>query len=128
MGKAVGQLLPASSDALAYKSGCRIGNSVAGHITEALGRNGKGVSCNGKDTEWRYDDCRQNLGSANNYMFYPHRETDTECFPERVSFQSETDFPAAVTQFLRADQQIPEQHTCNNGLCGSRALEKSGRN
>ncbi len=120
MGKTAGQLLPASSDALAYKSGCRIGNSVAGHITEALGRNGKGVSCNGKDTEWRYDDCRQNLGSANNYMFYPHRETDTECFPERVSFQSETDFPAAVTQFLRADQQIPEQHTCNNGLCGSR--------
>lgn len=29
-------------------------------------------------------------------------------------------FTAAVAQFLRARQQIPEQHTGNDGLCGSR--------
>ena len=29
-----------------------------------------------------------------------HRETDTECFPERVSFQSEMAFPDVAAQFL----------------------------
>ena len=37
---------------------------------------------------------------ANNYMFYPHRETDTECFPERIGFQPKAAFPTAVAQFL----------------------------
>jgi len=100
MGKAAGQLLPSGSDTLADKSGGRIGNSVARHIAKTFGRNGKRIGCNGKDSEWRYDDCRQNLCPANDHMFYSHRETDTECFPERIGFQPKAAFPTAVAQFL----------------------------